>query len=117
MNGSHSFDKIIKNVRLVRPSQEEIERVDLGIKGGKFVRVEPDLDVGDAAEVIAAAGLLAFPGLVDAHMHIGIYQELSKDAVSESRAAAMGGVTSSINYIRTGQYYLFMSIMPIMWRR
>jgi allantoinase len=106
MNGSHSFDKIIKNVRLVRPSQEEIERVDLGIKGGKFVRVEPDLDVGDAAEVIAAAGLLAFPGLVDAHMHIGIYQELSKDAVSESRAAAMGGVTSSINYIRTGQYYL-----------
>ena len=47
-----------------------------------------------------------FPGCVDAHMHIGIYAPLAQDAVSESKAAAMGGVTSSLNYIRTGHYYL-----------
>jgi dihydroorotase-like cyclic amidohydrolase len=51
-------------------------------------------------------GRLAFPGVVDAHMHSGIYSPLAEDAVSESRAAAMGGVTSSLNYFRTGQYYL-----------
>jgi allantoinase len=51
-------------------------------------------------------GLLAFPGVVDAHMHSGIYSPLAEDAVSESKAAAMGGVTSSLNYFRTGQYYL-----------
>ena len=39
-------------------------------------------------------------------MHIGIYAPLAEDAVSESKAAAMGGVTSSLNYFRTGQYYL-----------
>ena len=39
-------------------------------------------------------------------MHVGIYQELSLDAPSESKAAAMGGVTTSLNYFRTGQYYL-----------
>jgi allantoinase len=39
-------------------------------------------------------------------MHVGIYQPLAQDAVSESKAAAMGGVTSSLNYMRTGQYYL-----------
>ena len=39
-------------------------------------------------------------------MHIGIYAPLAQDAVSESKAAAMGGVTSSLNYIRTGHYYL-----------
>src|SRR6185503_19956156 len=49
---------------------------------------------------------LAFPGCVDAHMHIGIYAPLAQDAVSESKAAAMGGVTSSLNYLRTGHYYL-----------
>ena len=39
-------------------------------------------------------------------MHTGIYSPLAEDAVSESRAAAQGGVTSSLNYFRTGQYYL-----------
>ena len=53
-----------------------------------------------------AKKLLAFPGCVDAHMHVGIYRPLAEDAVSESKAAAMGGVTSSLNYIRTGHYYL-----------
>ena len=36
-----------------------------------------------------------FPGLVDGHMHVGIYSPLAEDAVSESKAAAMGGVTSA----------------------
>ncbi len=53
-----------------------------------------------------ARDLLGFPGLVDAHMHIGIYSPLEEDAVTESKAAAMGGVTSAITYFRTGQYYL-----------
>jgi hypothetical protein len=39
-------------------------------------------------------------------MHIGIYQPLERDAVTESKAAAMGGVTTSLNYIRSAQYYL-----------
>ena len=57
-------------------------------------------------EVFDAKNRLAFPGCVDAHMHIGIYAPLAQDAVSESKAAAMGGVTSSLNYLRTGHYYL-----------
>jgi allantoinase len=39
-------------------------------------------------------------------MHVGIYRPLDQDAASESKAAAMGGVTTSLNYVRTGQYYL-----------
>jgi allantoinase len=39
-------------------------------------------------------------------MHVGIYSPLADDAVTESKAAAMGGVTSAITYFRTGQYYL-----------
>ena len=100
------YDKLIRNVRLVRPNRSRVEEADLAIRDGRFVAVAPRLASGDGTEEIDARGLMAFPGLVDAHMHIGIYQELSRDAVSESRAAAMGGVTTSLNYIRTGQYYL-----------
>ena len=51
-------------------------------------------------------GKLAFPGVVDAHQHWGIYNPLAEDADTESRAAAQGGVTTGITYMRTGQYYL-----------
>lgn len=100
------LDKLIKNVRVVRPHQSNVEQLDLGIKDGKFAQIASQISPAQAAEVIDGQNLLAFPGLVDAHMHIGIYQSLEQDAIAESKAAAMGGVTTSLNYIRTGQYYL-----------
>src|SRR5690606_24726639 len=56
--------------------------------------------------VVDGAGKLAFPGVVDAHQHWGIYNPLPEDTTSESRASAQGGVTTAITYMRTGQYYL-----------
>jgi dihydroorotase-like cyclic amidohydrolase len=66
----------------------------------RIKRPAPDIETVEAREVFDAKNFLAFPGCVDAHMHIGM--PLAQDAVSESKAAAMGGVTSSLNYIRTG---------------
>jgi allantoinase len=100
------LDTVIKNVRVVRPNRASVDLLDIGIKDGKFARLAPDIRVEEANEAIDGRNRLAFPGCVDAHMHIGIYQPLAQDAVSESKAAAMGGVTSSLNYVRTGQYYL-----------
>lgn len=106
MSDAAILDKVIKNVRVVRPKQEAVERLDLGIKDGKFACIERDISPDRAKDVLDAQNLLGFPGVIDAHMHIGIYQPLDQDALTESRAAAMGGVTTSLNYIRTGQYYL-----------
>jgi allantoinase len=100
------MDLIIKNARIVRPKKTAVDLLDIGIADGKIVRLAPDLPASEASEVFDAKGLLAFPGLTDAHMHTGIYSPLDRDARTESRAAAMGGVTSSLNYIRTGRYYL-----------
>jgi allantoinase len=100
------FDLLIKNVRVVRPHGNAVHEADIAISGGKFAKVAPGIDVALAATVHDGRGRLAFPGVVDAHMHAGIYSPLDEDAVSESKAAAMGGVTSSLNYFRTGQYYL-----------
>ena len=103
-----NFDLIVKNVRVVRPHKSSVDLLDIGIKDGKFARLAPEIRAEEGAKVIDGKNRLAFPGCVDAHMHVGIYQDLSKDAVSESKAAAMGGVTTSLNYMRTGQYYLNM---------
>ncbi|MBH8552707.1 amidohydrolase family protein [Nostocaceae cyanobacterium CENA357] len=106
MSESPLLDLIIKNVRVVCPHKDTVELLDLGIKDGKFAQIAPNISSDKSQEIFDAQNLLGFPGVVDAHMHIGIYQPLDKDAVTESKAAAMGGVTTSLNYIRTGQYYL-----------
>ncbi|HEX2334779.1 MAG TPA: dihydroorotase family protein [Burkholderiales bacterium] len=100
------YDLLIKNVRVVRPNASSVEDVDIAITGEKFSHIGKSLSATEAKAVYDGKGSLAFPGVVDAHMHTGIYSPLEEDAVSESRAAAQGGVTSSLNYFRTGQYYL-----------
>jgi allantoinase len=103
---SKAFDLVIKNVRVVRPKKTSVDCLDIAISDGKIERLAPDISAEQAEQVFDGRNYLAFPGCADAHMHIGIYSPLHDDAVSESKAAAMGGVTSSLNYMRTGHYYL-----------
>jgi allantoinase len=100
-------DTLVRNVTVVRPNVVGTELVDIAITGGKFVAVGSGIGSdGAATEVIDGTGMLAFPGLVDPHFHVGIYNPLEDDAESESKAAAQGGVTTAITYFRTGEYYL-----------
>lgn len=100
------YDLIISNVNIVRPLLEGTQKMDIAILNGKIAEVKPTIDQSTAHKVFDGKNLLAFPGLVDAHMHTGIYNPLAEDALTESRAAAQGGVTTSLNYMRTGKYYL-----------
>ncbi|HEX8756113.1 MAG TPA: dihydroorotase family protein [Steroidobacteraceae bacterium] len=100
------YDLLVRNVRVVRPNAGSVPLQDIAINDGRFAAIGAALDPASAARVTDARGMLGFPGLVDAHMHTGIYSPLAEDAVTESRAAAQGGVTSSLNYFRSGQYYL-----------
>ena len=100
------LDLIITNVSVVLDDQPEPQRVDIGVKDGKIVQLEADLPQDSATTVIDGKGRVAFPGVVDAHQHWGIYNPLPEDVVTESRASAQGGVTTALSYMRTGQYYL-----------
>ena len=100
------YNTLLKNIRLVRPHGGKPTETDIAISNGRFAEISPNIASSDAITTVDGLGRLAFPGLVDAHMHTGIYSPLDQDAVSESRAAAMGGVTTSINYMRSGKYYL-----------
>jgi len=100
------YDLLIKNVRVVRPRKTTVEKLDIAVTDGKVVKLAKGIAAAEAREVVDGKNKLAFPGLVDPHMHTGIYGPLSEDARSESLAAAQGGVTSSLNYMRTGGYYM-----------
>ena len=100
------FDLLVKNVRVVRPDSSEIADLDIAVTAGTVVKLARDITPDRATTVVDGGGKLAFPGAVDAHQHWGIYNPLEEDVRTESRAAAQGGVTSGITYIRTGQYYM-----------
>jgi allantoinase len=99
-------DLLIKNVLVVRPTVAQVERADVAIASGRVTRVAPEIAASEGQRVYDGRGQLAFPGVVDAHTHAGIYGPLADDAVSESRAAVSGGTTTMLTYFRTGQYYL-----------
>jgi allantoinase len=101
-----TYDLLIRDVRVVRPDLDQVVDADIGITDGSIIEIAPGLAADDAAAVVDGGGKLAFPGAVDAHQHWGIYNQLDVDTHSESRAAAQGGVTTGLTYIRTGQYYL-----------
>jgi allantoinase len=101
-----TYDLIITNAQVVQHDQAKPQSVDIGISGGKISKLQAGLNPSDAKRVFDAGGKLAFPGVVDAHQHWGIYNPLGEDASSESQACAQGGVTTAISYMRTGHYYM-----------
>lgn len=100
------YNTLIKNVRVVRPGHDSIVDRDIGIAAGEFAAVDTDIPRSDAEEVVVADGLMGFPGAIDAHTHVGIYQPPREDAPTETAAAVSGGVTTMLDYVRTGSLYL-----------
>lgn len=101
-----NYDLLIKNVLIVQHDGNEPLVGDIAVHDGKIAAVGAIAPGITANSVVDGGGKLAFPGVVDAHQHWGIYNPLDIDAATESRACAQGGVTTALNYMRTGQYYL-----------
>lgn len=87
---------IIKGGRVIDPSQQLDEVLDILIDDGRIAALGKGLAAEDA-EVIDAAGKVVAPGLIDLHVHFrepGL--EYKEDIASGSRAAARGGVTTVV---------------------
>lgn len=86
---------LIQNGRVIDPSQNIDDMLDLLVDKGKVKEIGKGLKAPAGAEVIDAKGCYVTPGLVDMHVHLrdpGI--EYKEDIVTGTRAAAAGGFTS-----------------------
>ena len=84
---------LIQNGTLVTP--QGIAQEDILVEGETIAAVGKDLSAPHSARIVNAEGLLIFPGLIDAHVHLrepgGEHKE---DFASGTRAALAGGFTT-----------------------
>ncbi len=97
------LDLLLKNGHVVFPG-EEVKKANIGVRNGKIVGIYDHGDVYDAVKVLDVEGLYVFPGLVDAHEHLGIYNSVADD-FADTMQNAIGGVTTVVNYYREPKGY------------
>ncbi len=65
----------LKNGKIYTMAGEIIEKGTVLIEHGKIRGVGEDIKVPKGCEVINVKGMVVMPGLIDAHTHVGIYEE------------------------------------------
>ncbi|MSN25705.1 MAG: amidohydrolase family protein [Geobacter sp.] len=86
---------LIKNGRLIDPSQKIDDTLDILVENGLIKQIGKSLQVPADVRSIDASGMLVVPGLIDIHVHLrdpGL--EYKEDIVSGTKAAVSGGFTS-----------------------
>jgi dihydropyrimidinase len=89
------YDLLVRGGKVVFPEQGVLE-ADVGITGERIAAI---LQTGGSAEAhmtIDAGGLYVLPGAVDSHTHWGYRGDFGIQCRSDSRAAAIGGVTTAL---------------------
>ncbi len=88
---------LIKNGNVHDALNPEAKRCDILVQDGKIVQIAPGLEAPEQAEILDASGCEIYPGLVDAHSHIGLdgfatryaghdYNELNEAVTPQLRA-------------------------------
>ncbi len=86
---------LIRNGRVVDPSQGLDDGMDLLLEDGVVAALAEKIDVPDTTPVLDAAGLIVAPGFIDLHAHLcEPGQEHRETIATASAAAAAGGFTA-----------------------
>jgi len=89
------MDLLIKNGRVIDPSQSIDDLLDLRVQGAFIVEIGRNLKASANISLIDASGLIIAPGFVDMHVHFREPgQEEAETIASGCRAAAAGGFTA-----------------------
>jgi len=96
----NSCDLLIMNVSAVIPKVGIIDDTNIMIEDGKIKSLVNSANSISASRKIDARGKFVLPGAIDPHVHYGVYTPINDAAKTESRSAAVGGVTSMIRMLR-----------------
>lgn len=86
---------LIRNGRVIDPSQDIDEGLDILLEGGRVADVGERLDGSGDVEVVDVAGLVVAPGFIDLHTHLREPGFEYKETIETGcRAAVAGGFTA-----------------------
>ena len=86
---------LLKGGRVIDPSRDLDETLDVLLADGKVAGVGTELDAPEDADVRDVSGLVVAPGLVDVHVHLREPGGEHKETIGTGAwAAAVGGFTS-----------------------
>ena len=66
---------LIKNAKILTMTDKNYDCGDILIKDGKIFEIGESINAPEGAQIIDAKGLWALPGFVDAHCHVGIFED------------------------------------------
>jgi dihydropyrimidinase len=95
----NSCDLLIKNGIVVIP-KVGILNTNIMIENGKIKELSKSVSNVNYNRTIDASGKYILPGLIDPHVHYGVYTPIEQAARTESKSAALGGVTTMIRMLR-----------------
>ncbi len=98
------LDLLVRGGTVVFPG-DGARRADIGASGGRIVAIGHELGL-PATKIVEASGKVILPGLVDPHVHLGNALPFEEEAITETRAAAIGGVTTICVFLRRRDSYL-----------
>jgi imidazolonepropionase-like amidohydrolase len=65
----------LKNGRVLTMAGKDFEKATILVENGKILDVSSWVTIPEGAEVIDVSGMVVMPGIIDAHAHLGIYEE------------------------------------------
>jgi dihydropyrimidinase len=96
---------LIINASPVIPKVGIMHDTNIMIEDGKIKSLTSSTDNISASIRINARGRYVLPGAIDPHVHYGVYRPINEASQTESRSAAIGGVTTMIRMLRLFDNY------------
>lgn len=97
-----AFDLAITGGLLVDPQWGEFHG-SIAIKDGQIAAIFGPGEPVAAVETVDATGLVVMPGVIDPHTHLGFATTFGEDVHTETRSAALGGITTVMSFHRQYQ--------------
>jgi dihydropyrimidinase len=89
-----AYEALVRGGKVVLPGHG-VQEVDIGIEGERIAAIL-EAGAGEGPVIVDARGLHVLPGVIDSHTHWGYRGDFAVQCASDSRAAAIGGVTTAL---------------------
>lgn len=98
-----AYDLIVRGGRVVLPDAG-VQEIDIAVQDGLIAAyLAPGSEV-EAKATIDASSKVVLPGVIDPHTHLGL-GDPETDYLTETKAAALAGVTTVLNFLMSGDPY------------